>query len=63
VPGPDNTGTPRQNIRNASSQMVCGSGNGQPIGMTVTKSQLPTTKRDTGNLQLAADVQIEQPDR
>jgi hypothetical protein len=43
--------------------MVCGSGNGQPIGMTVTKSQLPITKRDTGNLQLAADVQIEQPDR
>ena len=56
VPGPDNTGEPRQIMCNASWQMVCGSGNGQPIGMTVTKSQLPITKRDTGKRQLAAEV-------
>jgi hypothetical protein len=38
--------------------MVYGSGNGQPIGMAVTKSQLLITKRDTGSLQLAAGVQL-----
>jgi hypothetical protein len=46
--GPDKTATPRQIIRNASQQSKGGFGSGQTIGITVTKSQLLITKRDTG---------------